>query len=533
MEMKKRYSFRKLKFGLTSVAIAFVFGTATQVGAQETNTIASTPTSSQANSATSSTPVTNATTNATPASTTNSANTSAPASTTSSANTPASTTQPTSQQASAQSASNPASQQASTSSVVAAAKEEVKQKSQTAVVPERQAKTGDVIAVETSQTDPKVTKTQEGNKEITRSESSATVKTTSLAEPSEKVGKSAPVVEVRESSKTEETVDYIITTSEKVVKTTTVEIVKEADTSETVAGSADIVFVIDHTGSMSDEIASVRNNIKNFVKGLADKKVTTRLGLVDYDNDSSSGVHYINFSGSNFTTDTDAFTKALDNIQINGSVESATIPLSYIANNYDWSTDPNVKRFAVLITDEDYDFATADTPSVESAINSLKTAGISTTVITENYLKSTYQSLFTDTNGIYIDIYSDFSKALSEDVSTWIVETIKEGRLLKIVTEKYDFYIEVIVQPKRANSTGQASPANDRTNPVRYDRLIHKTDRTTPVHYDPLIHKTNRTSEEASLPETGSQSNAYLTVFGSAALAAGLALAFYKKQEEK
>ncbi|MGT2637943.1 VWA domain-containing protein [Streptococcus ratti] len=531
MEMKKRYSFRKLKFGLTSVAIAFVFGTATQVGAQETNTVASTPTSNQANSATSSTPVTNATTNATPASTTNSANTlsasastissantSAPASTTSSANTPASTTQPTSQQASAQSASNPASQQASTSSVVAAAKEEVKQKSQTAVVPENQAKTGDVIAVETSQTDPKVTKTQEGNKEITRSESSTTVKTTSLAEPSEKVGKSAPVVEVRESSKTEETVDYIITTNEKVVKTITVEIVKEADTSETVAGSADIVFVIDHTGSMGDEIASVRNNIKNFVKGLADKKVTTRLGLVDYDNNSSSGVHYINFSGSNFTTDTDAFIQALDNIQINGSVESATIPLSYIANNYDWSTDPNVKRFAVLITDEDYDFDTADTPSVESAINSLKTAGISTTVITEDDLKSTYQSLFTDTNGIYIDIDSDFSKALSEDVSTWIVETIKEGRLLKIVTEKYDFYIEVIAQPKGANSTGQINPANDRT---------------TPVRYDPLIHKTNRTSEEASLPETGSQSNAYLTVFGSAALAAGLALAFYKKQEEK
>ena len=50
------------------------------------------------------------------------------------------------------------------------------------------------------------------------------------------------------------------------------------------SGKADLIFVIDTTGSMDDEINDVKNNINSFVENLYKRDVDVRLGLVEFRN---------------------------------------------------------------------------------------------------------------------------------------------------------------------------------------------------------------------------------------------------------
>lgn len=51
---------------------------------------------------------------------------------------------------------------------------------------------------------------------------------------------------------------------------------------------ADVVFLIDTSGSMADEIAAVRNNVVSFAASLAASGIDFRLGLVRFGNDSGA-----------------------------------------------------------------------------------------------------------------------------------------------------------------------------------------------------------------------------------------------------
>lgn len=152
---------------------------------------------------------------------------------------------------------------------------------------------------------------------------------------------------------TEETDEYVATTTETVNKTTVVEVVKEADVvnRQEVKGTTDIVFIVDKSGSMDSHITDVANNIEKFVRDLESKNVQARLGLVDYE--SSKDTTYHDFGGSKFTTDTNAFIGKLKAIRTTGSDEEATTALSHIATSpdYTWGTGKNNRRFAFLVTD--------------------------------------------------------------------------------------------------------------------------------------------------------------------------------------
>lgn len=147
---------------------------------------------------------------------------------------------------------------------IAKATEEIKAKANTPVIPLENAKVGDVVGVDVKATEPTVTST-------------------------------------------EETDEYVATTTETVNKTTVVEVVKEADVvnRQEVKGTTDIVFIVDKSGSMDSHITDVANNIEKFVRDLESKNVQARLGLVDYE--SSKDTTYHDFGGSKFTTDTNAF----------------------------------------------------------------------------------------------------------------------------------------------------------------------------------------------------------------------------------
>lgn len=401
------------------------------------------------------------------------------------------------------------------SSPIKEALDEYDTKTQTPVTTKDTPEVGDVVGVEANMSDVTESTKQIEDSTVTTEEATATVKTTTIAAPEEPIGKQKPVTTTKQATFVEETDDATITRNEKVTKTVTVEVVKEADTVTTQNTNADIVFVIDHSFSMLTQIQAVKDNIKSFVNDLSKRQVMTRLGLVSYV--SEEDTVYFDFNNSNFTSDANEFIKALDSIVIGGDIEKPTIPLSHIANNYDWSTDVNTKRFTVLITDEGADFSGVATPSMEQTLQSLKNTGISLTVI-GLALYDDYNTLIADTDGLWVDIDEDFSSILSEDISNWVIETVYEGQLLKIVTEEYTFFVETTITPKSLPTLQTFNPNVKVTCPVVY--------KLTPAN-------SSVETQVPTLPKTGTQEKPYFSILGLTSIALATAVAFYRDNRKK
>lgn len=212
-------------------------------------------------------------------------------------------------------------------SPITAATEEINAKANTPVIPADKAKAGDVIAVDVQKTGP-ATKTDGGD---TTTTSTATIKTTSLADQDTPVGTSKPVSSTKTATSTKETADYTETITETVNKTTVVEVTKEADivNKKEVQATSDIVFVIDKSTSMDSHINDTMKNVETFVRNLSAKNIQARLGLVAFER--SDRIQYFDFNGSKFTTDPESFISALKTIKTYGGYENTTVPLRHIA----------------------------------------------------------------------------------------------------------------------------------------------------------------------------------------------------------
>ena len=408
-------------------------------------------------------------------------------------------------------------------SPITAATEEINAKANTPVVPADKAKTGDVIAVDVKKTGPSA-KTDGAD---TTTTSTATIKTTSLADQDTPVGTSKPVSSTKTATSTKETADYTETTTETVNKTTVVEVTKEADVvnKKEVQGTSDIVFVIDKSFSMDSHINDTMKNVETFVRNLSAKNIQARLGLVDYED--SKHTNYHDFNGSKFTTDPESFISALKAIKTYGGYENATVPLHHIATSadYNWGTGANNHRFAFLITDEDIDL-TKDTPTKEATLKALQDAGISLTVVgkTYTYIKKDFAPLVNGTNGLYLDIDKNFADLLNVQFANKVVETVQKGRVFKVQTDKY----ELISKTHRvAKAKPQTPSIQTPAKPTVFTPAKNEPAKTA-VYIAPAA----LPQKEASLPNTGSKTSTALTTLGLGLLSMGAAFGLSRKTKK-
>ena len=406
-------------------------------------------------------------------------------------------------------------------SPITAATEEINAKANTPVVPADKAKTGDVIAVDVKKTGPSA-KTDGAD---TTTTSTATIKTTSLADQDTPVGTSKPVSSTKTATSTKETADYTETTTETVNKTTVVEVTKEADVvnKKEVQGTSDIVFVIDKSFSMDSHINDTMKNVETFVRNLSAKNIQARLGLVEYED--SEHTKYHDFNGSKFTTDPESFISALKTIKTGGADENATVPLHHIATSadYNWGTGANNHRFAFLITDEDIDL-TKDTPTKEATLKALQDAGISLTVVGRTVDKKDFDPLVNGTNGIYLDIRKDFADLLNVQFANKVVETVQKGRVFKVQTDKY----ELISKTHRvAKAKPQTPSIQTPAKPTVFTPAKNEPAKTA-VYIAPAA----LPQKEASLPNTGSKTSTALTTLGLGLLSMGAAFGLSRKTKK-
>ena len=447
---QQRFSFRKMKVGLASVAILFAFAHLGQVSADET----SKPVSSE--------------------------------------------TVKTSE---------------TVKSPIEVATEEIAAESEKAVVKESEAKPGDLIEVSTKRSPIDVKESQEGNQKVHIETATAEVTKTEIA-PAKAEEVPAPTTKTTENTVTAKDKDgNSYTQYERVDKTTTVEITKTAPT-VTKAGVADIVFVIDRSGSMGGTINIVRKNINEFARNLAKDGVAARFGLATFSDEvygrkrgkTDEGTILTKFNESYFTSDPAELEKALAAIKIahgGDFAETSTPALTQIVSTYDWSKSPKNKKFVVLLTDakmkED-----PSIPTIADTLAALKAANIERIVATSTFSGTDISYKDFVSEGRLMTINRNLADSLTKDAATWIVETVSEGRQYKVTKDSYQFYLE-----RRT------------TVPVLEQK---ETPKPEPTAYKPA---------PAKLPETGSNDTRNQSLMGLGLLMAGFGLVVSNKKSKE
>ena len=451
---QQRFSFRKMKVGLASVAILFAFAQVGQVSADETTQ-------------------------------------------------PASTSAETVKKTEAN------------KSAVEAAVAEIKADEAKPVVNQSDAKPGELVDVSKKVSPIDVKERQEGDQKIHEETATVEVTKTEVA-PVKSEELPAPKTETTESTvsgKDEDGNSY--TQYERVDKTTTVEI-KKATRTISKSNSADIVFVVDRSASMSRTIDTVRNNINEFARNLAKDGVAARFGLATFSDEvygrigglADEGTILTKFNESYFTSDPAELEKALAGIKLahgGDFPETSTPTLTQIVSTYDWSKSPRNKKFVVLLTDapmkED-----PSIPTMANTLASLKAAKIERIVATSTGTDISYKDFVSE--GRLMNINRNLADSLTKDATTWIVETVTEGHNYKVTKDNYQFYLERRTTLPVAQ-TGSATPTT-----------------TVPV-------ATAYKKEVAKLPDTGSNDTANYGIVGLGLLMAGLGLTVSNRKSKE
>lgn len=190
-------------------------------------------------------------------------------------------------------------------------------------------------------------------------------------------------------------------------------------TTDVSATKVDLVFIIDSTGSMSWVIRSVKNNVAQFAKYLADKGVTLRLGLIDYRDITADGYDSTVVHTKSFSTwfNITSFIEELNYVSAYGggdTPETAIDALGHLTEGtISWNSD--AYKFAMLITDADYKTSNQHgISSMNEMIEKLQAADIQVSVVTEDWCMSDYGELAAYTGGVQANINDSFGTLLEE-----------------------------------------------------------------------------------------------------------------------
>ncbi|HEX2865549.1 MAG TPA: VWA domain-containing protein [Ignavibacteriales bacterium] len=172
------------------------------------------------------------------------------------------------------------------------------------------------------------------------------------------------------------------------------------------ATSADIVFVLDVTGSMGNEIDAVKNNIIEFADNLSKEGIDYQLGLVTFLDEVENKYP--------FTKDVQAFQQNIAAQYAHGGGDGPENSLQALLDASRFNFRQNSKRIVVWITDAEYHENDSYTSlKRQTVIDSLLINGIVVNAIGEKIFKSDfYDPIVIPTGGNYYDITGNFRDIL-------------------------------------------------------------------------------------------------------------------------
>ncbi len=183
---------------------------------------------------------------------------------------------------------------------------------------------------------------------------------------------------------------------------------------------ADIIFLMDNSGSMEEEQAAVEANVFDFVDALVAAEVDFSLGLARYGAYQNSG-NPILADGGSLTSNAAYFKNDVWTRNVTGGgTEPGYYAITESASGF--SFRPGAKRIFIIITDESPDQRNT---TLNDAFAALTDGDITLFALTEDSYYDDFQPLTAATDGAFFDIYSPFDAILdfiAEQVaSTYVV----------------------------------------------------------------------------------------------------------------
>ena len=206
--------------------------------------------------------------------------------------------------------------------------------------------------------------------------------------------------------------------------------------------TADIVFFVDASGSMTGYIDAVRTNVSAFAKQLVSDGVDSRFLVISFADGYSNDIYVHNVVINDWTSDSTKVESLLASIDVYGN-ETQTHALNQTFSSVTFRD--NAEKFGFLLTDEptsssDHSqyFPNEIFVTIDELVPKFKNINMPVSVISETLLKEHYTNLFANTGGVFVDItQGDFYKSML-DIAKWISEQSKiasEDRLPYAIIE--------------------------------------------------------------------------------------------------
>ena len=197
-------------------------------------------------------------------------------------------------------------------------------------------------------------------------------------------------------------------------------------------GTADIVFILDISASMGDEVNNVKENIIAFAQAIEARGVSARWSAITYSDYTCSSAaneqsQIIMNGGSQWFTQAEGYKTAISGITLagGGDWEETAIDALMLANTL--STRKDSRVFYILLTDAGYKTNNHyGVSGMNGAIGILNDNSVNVSVITTYSCSDDYYSLYNTTGGIYSDITGDFSDDLLESLVPIIYAEVVE-----------------------------------------------------------------------------------------------------------
>ena len=171
---------------------------------------------------------------------------------------------------------------------------------------------------------------------------------------------------------------------------------------------ADIIFVLDVTGSMTAEINGVKDNIVEFTDSLSYNGIDFRLGMVTF-LDEIENVY-------DFTSDVQLFQQYVNQQYAHGGGEIAENSLEALMRATQFIFRPSANRIIIWITDANYHINNQYTQlTIQDVVNELLANAVVTHCIGDPYFQTLwYDPIVLPTGGNFYDINGNFRDILLE-----------------------------------------------------------------------------------------------------------------------
>jgi len=229
--------------------------------------------------------------------------------------------------------------------------------------------------------------------------------------------------------------------------------------SQSGARLADIVFIVDNSGSMGGEQNDVKSNIRSFVDALIANNVDFALGLTRYGQSANGGRPIIENNGV-LIQDADQFKNSiLTRNRTSGGREPGYHAIVQSASQFAFRQGS--KKIFVIATDESPNQGFS---SQGDALNALTNSDISLYASTRSFLNSRFQSLTDATGGQIFGIRENFSSVASSITSqvssTYIVSYSSPTPFLGGSGVSREVTVSVSGQSCAVTASGTYTPGN-------------------------------------------------------------------------